>query len=385
MKRPQMEVSSAGIGFVSPRPRPLARRGADVKRSTPGLALVLLLTTFAPGALAELSWLEALDGRVTDLSGREEIRLVFLGDTGFHEGFTLVGKGLAQYCENEGCDLGLLLGDNFYRGITRRGPRSPTSRSFDKYVYRPLAGLPAGFDLWALVGNHGYVWPGRPRGQIGHTFLPPRPDAPDWLMPDHAFAIPKLPSWLAVYGLDTYAVLKEKEGWRRNVEGIEESLCGAPGWRVLAGHHPAYTTGHHAKDEDEQIPVRERVLPELERCRGHLFLAGHDHQQQLIDAGSFVQVIQGAGSGLRPEKDLGLPDGVVSLGFWERLGFGVATFRQDDLTLRFYTVSEDGQAPAGVQISPLLGCSWTRAEQAAAEPGWLERACGLPGEGGAGR
>ncbi len=293
-------------------------------------------------------WIETLGDRISDFSDRPEVNIVLLGDTGTPRTFSRVARGVAALCEDEVCDLGLLLGDNFYIGLTRRGPRTPNSRAFERHFYEPLSNLHPGFDIWPLLGNHDYQ--GCPQAQINHTYLGGERDGPDWLMPDNNFSIPNLPTWLNIFALDTNvltkrrhrvntaAVLEETE--RTELTELKNALCGKEGWRILAGHHPIYSTGQHGNDK-ETTQLRRVLDPQIKACGVHFFLSGHDHNQEVIEADGFVQVVQGAGSRLRRQSNLDLPADARSLGFWKLNGFGIMSFSKTRATLRLFKVSED--------------------------------------------
>ena len=311
-------------------------------------------------------WERQLDGRITDLSGRERVRVLVFGDTGTKRHFERVGQEIARVCRQQGCDLGMMLGDNFYIGLFRLGPRESDSRHFDSVFYRPLAGLGDGSDVWPILGNHGYK--GCPQAQIDHTYLGPRPGKPDWLMPAHAYAIPKLPAWLHIYAIDTEFVLdskhfpgSEQEHTRardRHLEGIEQALGGKQGWRILVGHHPLYTTGHHA--EDDELEVLRRLLePRIAELGVQLYLSGHDHDQELLRKGSLIQVVQGSGSRLRSqeiEPPDPIPGDATSVGFWKRRGFAIATFERDSLELEYFILDADKK------VEKTEKWSWRRSE-----------------------
>lgn len=58
---------------------------------------------------------------------------------------------------------------------------------------------------------------------------------------------------------------------------LDAALASARGrWRIVAMHHPAYSSGLHGSSRD----VREVVVPILERHRVDLALAGHDHDYE---------------------------------------------------------------------------------------------------------
>ena len=300
-------------------------------------------------------WEQRLDQRITDLTGREEVRVVLFGDSGTAKSFEPVAREIARACAQQKCDFGLMLGDNFYIQPFRIGPRTSSSRHFESVFYTPLAGLGEGFDMWSVLGNHGYR--GCPQAQIDHTYRDPRPGKPDWLMPAQVFAVPKLPDWLHVYAFDSEFVVNPRhfpgseqdfEAARaKHLEGIAEALRDRQGWRVLVGHHPMYTTGHHAEDRELE-DLRGLLRPIVEDLGVHIYLSGHDHDQELLRHGSLIQVVQGSGSRLRPQEikpPASIPGGATSIGFWENPGFAIASFTRESLELEYFILDRATRQP----------------------------------------
>ena len=103
---------------------------------------------------------------VTDLSDRESLTILVLGDGGTgQEGQFRVGLAMFDVCERRGCDLGVLLGDNIYedgievdtRDDHRAGLREILGQ-FDAKFADPYAAFTEllGFHFWVSLGNHDY-------------------------------------------------------------------------------------------------------------------------------------------------------------------------------------------------------------------------------------
>ena len=91
---------------------------------------------------------------VADHTGSDEIVALVFGDAGSGSDDQLeLGRRMAEICREAGCDLALMLGDNFYeRGVDapREGRWDP---AFDTKFEEPYAGL-GRLDMWAVAGNH---------------------------------------------------------------------------------------------------------------------------------------------------------------------------------------------------------------------------------------
>ncbi len=324
-----------------------------------GLALVLWALLVAISYLGErLSSRDParLSGRISDLSTEASVSFVIVGDTGT-EKFHDVGAAIVDHCEVSICHFAILLRDNFYLWPFDQGPRRARSRAFKARFYAPLAGLKPGFDVWAVLGNHGYVRWARPQAQIKHSYLSRfgRGSAPDWLMPDHVFAIPKLPPWLAIVGFDSHLVLAKPQERQDHIGRIRELFGSSNGWRFLAGHHPLHTSGTHgARDRWEQERLFEYIATTIDEMGIQLILSGHDHDQEFIVARDYVQVVQGAGSKLRDlVRTDPLERGAQCQYFSDRhYGFGKVTVTEERFRVDYFGV-QDGVA----SLLRSFGCS----------------------------
>lgn len=235
------------------------------------------------------------ESRAPDLSSREQVNILLLGDAG-NPGDKLdsVSESAVRVCGEVGCDLGLFLGDNIYPdGVT-----GSDDQLWSAAVVEPWTPLAQGeMRLWAAMGNHDWRT-GREgaQGQIDFSDHPSNPNG-IWLMPDLNYTVPGLPSWLNLYMFDSVSEigLFRKNRWLR---GLEPALAEADGWQLLGAHHLAMSSGTHSK-----LPERhdERIGRVLGRLSPHVdvLLSGHDHHQELLFDGELVQVIQGNSSKTR--------------------------------------------------------------------------------------
>lgn len=324
---------------------------------------------------------EALMEKLPDLGQAEQVRMLVFGDSGVPEQFSTVAGWMAQACKAD-CDFALMLGDNFYL----RGPSKNDADEFDRHFRQPLLRHPDVFGemaIWVVLGNHGYVslWarpPSEPSVQLQYTYSQSTDNGPYWLMPAHQYSIPGLPQWLTVVGFDSFFASDARSfhgdeleyGQARDeyVQAVYESVTAgqSDGWRVLFGHHPHVTMGaHYAGNRLKGVPDPfNRLLPLV-------YFSGHDHDQQLIDDGSLVQVIQGAASKTRAsswgaenaekyfldevEPAYRAREESVTAAYCERLGFAIATFDRDSFHLVFYWGDEGARTPSGQR-----SWTWTR-------------------------
>jgi hypothetical protein len=217
------------------------------------------------------------------------VTFVTLGDMG--EGGraqTQVAQAMYRVCQRDGCDFVLGLGDNIYPHSVS-SVRDPAFQDKFEYPYAPFQDL----DFWMILGNHD--WKHLRTGaqaQVDYTLHSDR-----WRLPHVHYAIPLLPPWLHIYGVDT-SLLEAVVGVHQ-LPSAQAALCGQPGWRLLFGHYPTHSTG--GKAQSASWFVRGALESLIRTCNIHVYFAGHDHHQAHLDLGWYQEIIQGAGgAGLTP-------------------------------------------------------------------------------------
>jgi tartrate-resistant acid phosphatase type 5 len=254
----------------------------------------------------------------------DALRLAVIGDTGTGDpGQWETQRALRAVCAANGCDAVLIVGDALYPA----GMRWPHDELANERIgsYATIA------PTYVLLGNHDY---GRGRDV----------QAADWMV-EWSKTVPgvHLPSrrWTAdlelsgasigrLVALDTNTVFyagPETQGpW------LYDELESVNGWRIVAGHHPYRSSGPHgnagAYEGWRFVPwLSGRGLNRLferDMCGlVDLYLAGHDHHLEVIDACGVVHVVSGAGASVRATVDRGNEPSFSSaeLGFvWLALG-----------------------------------------------------------------
>jgi tartrate-resistant acid phosphatase type 5 len=254
---------------------------------------------------------------------RTVVTFVALGDMGNGSSAQRdVAHAMWRVCQQEGCDFVLGLGDNIY-------PSSVSSvhdPAFQANFEQPYAHF-HGLDFWMILGNHDWrhLLTGA-HAQIAYTLQSER-----WRLPYVHYAIPFLPAWLHIYGVDT-SLLEAVVGVPQ-LHAAQAALCGQPGWRLLFGHYPTRSTG--AAGHSASWLVRDTLESLIRTCQIQVYFAGHDHHQAHLDGGGYQEIIEGAGGGALTPIQVGgsqLRFGRATHGFaWVRV-----TAAQ--LTIRFYDV-----------------------------------------------
>jgi len=201
---------------------------------------------------------------------RDEIKILFLGDTGSGSREQLqVARSSARTCSERGCDLAVLLGDNFIQhGV--RGIDDEQFRSKFEDVY--AQSMP----FYAVLGNHDLE--GDWRAQIAYTNRSGR-----WTMPDVNYQFMAGPVYVQAIN-STCTLCSLWTLFRRNSRP----------WRILCCHKPLVTGGRHPG-----MLWLERKFVEWSGVQ--LVYAGHNPGLEHIQYRDIDQVVSGGGGTPLPE------------------------------------------------------------------------------------
>lgn len=248
------------------------------------------------------------------------LRILVFGDNGTGDGNQAkVAEAMQKFCAQNGCDFGLMLGDNFYPA----GVRSTDDPQFVSKFEKPYREL--GIPLFAILGEHDwgrngqmYDW----QAQIDYT-----KQSSLWHMPSDVYSVTF--GDLQILALNTNALpgSKEQIAWLGN-----ELTNSKARWKLVMGHKPIYSYGYHG-DTDFMISD---VLPLL--CgKADLYLSGHEHNEQFLKSECDLPLlISGSGGKLRPDNI----KGPHSLFASDQLGFSYLQVRPEALTVQI--VSTEG-------------------------------------------
>ena len=256
---------------------------------------------------------------------RTAVTFVALGDMGDGSvAQTQVAHAMYNVCQREGCDFVLGLGDNIYP----RSVHSVHDSTFQAKFEHPYARF-QDLDFWMILGNHD--WKRLILGaqaQVDYTLHSDR-----WRLPYVHYAIPFLPPWLHIYGVDT-SLLEAGVGVLQ-LPAVQTALCGQPGWRLLFGHYPTRSTG--AENHGSSWFVQDTLEHLIRTCHIQVYFAGHEHHQAHLDMGFYQEIIEGAGGAELAPVRVGAPQqrfGKATHGFaWVRV-------TAERLTIRLYDVEQ---------------------------------------------
>jgi hypothetical protein len=106
---------------------------------------------------------------------------------------------------------------------------------------------------------------------------------------------------LGITGIDTTPLLQKKDGWKQQLQWLDETLAASSATvKIVTGHHPMRSYGHYG---DSAFLIT-HVKPLLDKHKVRLYASGHDHDLQAIKhpSDAFGCLISGAGGGTRPSK-----------------------------------------------------------------------------------
>ena len=219
-----------------------------------------------------------------------------------------VARQMGITAQNINARFVVAVGDNFYEDGVTSTKDNHWLESFEDVYTAPSLQVP-----WnAILGNHDYH--SNPGAQLEYAETSSR-----WRMPARYY----LQSYSLdanttadFFYLDTTPMIKAY--YHHGVEGkitdnvrtqdvpkqlkwFKSALAASKAqWKIVFGHHPIYSGGEHG-DQPELI---ESVLPLLQEYNIHAYFNGHDHDLQHLLAGEVNLFCTGAGSSVRPTKDI---------------------------------------------------------------------------------
>ena len=249
-----------------------------------------------------------IEKKVDVKPGSEEIKILWLGDTGSGSEYQRqVAEASARTCEEKGCDLAFLLGDNFIQNGVR-GVDDPQFRSKFEQIYSQQ------IPFYAVLGNHDLK--GDWRAQIQYTNHSDR-----WMMPDVNYQLNAGPVFIqAINSTCTF----------RSMWTIFQKT--AQPWRILCSHKPFVTNGRHPG----MLWLEKRLI----RNSGTRFVfSGHNAGLEHLKQHNIDQIVSGGGGTELPDfVDQKSP---FSLFHAHTLGYVWTSFTSSTATAVFHNQNGD--------------------------------------------
>ena len=238
--------------------------------------------------------------------------LILIGDMGTGtKGQYQVADAMGKYCGAELCSYALGLGDNIYPD----GVKNQHDKKFIKFFEKPYASLK--FPFYMTLGNHDLR--GSWEAQVHYR-------SKRWLMPSRYYTVTH--GNVQLWGIDSnLKAFQSPFSSKRQREWLEKSLAESKArYKIVFGHHPIYSSGSHGGN----FMVARYLKPLLIKYGCQFYVAGHDHDLELIEYKGVRQIISGAGGKLRKIKG-----GKHSLFAKSDLGFAHMLLEKDRVRLRF--------------------------------------------------
>jgi tartrate-resistant acid phosphatase type 5 len=238
---------------------------------------------------------------------------------------------MGQFASDNNPAFALLLGDNFYPD----GVSSTTDAQWQTTFEQVYSSTNLDFPFYAVLGNHDYHE--NENAQVAYTTAVP---ASRWEMPARYYTFSKTLSDLTIdfFALDTNTIKTEDA----QLEWLEDQLSASTAdWKIVFAHHPLYSNGVHGTDP----ALVDRLLPLFEQYGVDLYLCGHDHDLQVLQAVNGVHfLVDGAGSAHRLTRCL---DNTLYAA--SQLGFMAFRVSQQELVLM--VILSDGSLDFALEIT----------------------------------
>jgi tartrate-resistant acid phosphatase type 5 len=275
------------------------------------------------------------------LRDNEVVRVLAFADAGRGEmpekGYRQLSVAHAMHtvcADRGGCDFALVAGDLIYPAGIADIWDPKLQRSFVD-PYRRFEKMP----FFLVAGNHDHQGNVIALQEYGLRNS-------SWRMPDLSFVVPNLPPWLSITGIDSQLWAGEttmpsalaSQALARQNSLFPQDRCNQNSWRVIFGHFPAYSHGHHPINES----AKHELLSRTANCPPHLYISGHNHLQEFITTKQTAFIIQGAGgASLQSGESDSTPlaDGATQEFIASRHGFALLEFRDQSLNVEFFDVT----------------------------------------------
>ena len=211
----------------------------------------------------------------------DHLQLIAIGDTGTgNEDQFEVAQGMAKVCNESGCDLVLLLGDNFYpNGVN--SIEDPQFNTKFEQVYQNL-----NMPFYAVLGNHDVK-----QDVLSQLIYSLKSSI--WHMPNYEYSFKTVDA--RFFGLNTNCPFySERLRKKLNQDDAElEANSEKRPWTIAFGHHSIYSNGTHG---DVDL-LRRSYWNWFLEGRVDLYLAGHNHHLAHLQSKTSATdyVISGAG------------------------------------------------------------------------------------------
>jgi len=228
------------------------------------------------------------------MPGVNYVYFIAIGDQGTGDNSQKhVARLMNEKAAEDSLDFVITLGDNIYNSGVSSVNDPQWKRKFESIYDLPYLNVP----FYASLGNHDHR-NSNARYQVEYSQKNDK-----WRMPHYYYTFSKkidAQSSIQFFALDTYVIKESSEYAVEQLEWLERELQASTAtWKIVYGHHPVFSYGKHGH-ERRMIDL---VLPLLEKYEVDTYLAGHDHDRQLLGPVNGVcYIISGTGAKSRDTR-----------------------------------------------------------------------------------
>jgi acid phosphatase len=198
-----------------------------------------------------------------------------------------VARLMSEKARKDSLHFVITLGDNFYNDGVASTSDKQWHEKFEAMYDLPYLRIP----FYPTLGNHDHHF-GNARHQVEYS-----KKSDKWKMPQNYYTFVKVidaHSSIQFFALDTELIKQRDDYDREQVEWLERELrVSTATWKIVYGHHPVFSYGKHGNVRT----MIDRVRPLLEKYEVDAYIAGHDHDRQLLGpVGGVYYLVSGTGS-----------------------------------------------------------------------------------------
>ena len=205
-------------------------------------------------------------------AGSQPRRFIAFGDFGEGTMFQgALGAQMAKTHQQSPFDIALLLGDNIYPdGDIKRLAKSNFENPYQGLIQQKVRFV-------AAIGDHD--------DHKGHQI----DEMAYFHMPKEYYKVSDGPVDFFILNTTFFVRSPEQQAWL--AKALAESHAR---WKIVAAHHPVYSSGRHGH---QTAGLRKVLEPILVQNHADLYLAGHDHDYERFDPIQGVNYIISGGGG----------------------------------------------------------------------------------------
>ncbi len=233
-------------------------------------------------------------------------RFIALGDSGENSpSLKSIAISAKKYCETNGCDFGLLLGDNFYEnGLQSLADKENLATFEDNFN---SANIP----FYAVLGNHDVK--GDTQAQIEYSKV-----NKNWIMPNYNFKFAT--NQAEFYATNSNCGFFPIFWYLKQDKNLSK-------WQVQARHHSLLSLGPHGNSD-----ALDRFIS-ANFTKTNINIAGHNHLLEYIESAGISYLTSGAAS--RPSVDKTISTDPSPKFSYDKAGYVWVELSQDSAKFRY--------------------------------------------------